>query len=1252
MARKRRGKKGKGKSRPKPQQQTQQQTQFLPEPNIIDQEDIVVAPPVLTKEQKKRLKRQRQKERKRQDKLLAQDVILGRRSTFDIEQKKLLEIQLQKEKEIKRFEELRKKEELRETPEYKKSKAGQRRAKKQRQKETKKAIKVAGFTKSVGMKELKKYNATTEMFELDLPTGDILENPKYLNKIIKEVVKAKIKELNLSTSDKIRVILLNDNNEGISTGFEKVDKGEFDFLDLIDNTKVSVDLQDYNGKDYLYSIVNSNKLELQIIRAPKFSGFVKGGEISKRSVITIKNDDDLCLGRCLVVALAIRDNHPQLKQIKLGRPNKKQNDIQTLLTHKLYTDAGVEEGVGDLEKVSQFEEYLDCCITIVDSDCFNSVIYPDINSKDYKPKLFNIYLYKSGNHIDLINNTKVAGFFGKNYFCHNCKTTYGSKGKHKCNFKCNICCSTNCDCIGIKDFTKVGSWTNCCDCNRFFPSKTCFNNHITNKTCDKVWKCNCCKKVLDRNKHPPEKHKCGDYECKSCGQVVGKDHKCYLFPKPIKPFSEKYIFFDFEATQNTGKHEINLAVSQYYDSPTPIIHYDIDSFCSWLFDKKHKGFTILAHNGKGYDYQFIMKWIYTKSSYKPFVIYAGSKIMSFSIKEGLNIRFVDSVNFLAMRLEDFPSTFGIKELKKGFYPHLFNTKENENYIGEIPDEDDFCYNSFKEDKRIEFREWWADKVDNDYVWNNKKELLEYCISDVDILRRCMIKFRQLYIDIADIDPLQYTTIASVCMAIYKGHYIVENYNTDYKEAVLNDSLDFFKQSVIEQVFREKKIALFDYDDSKFIRQGFFGGRTNSIAIKYNFKEGETGRYADITSLYPTTNFYDEYGLGHLTKITDITREVRNKLINKEFTGFVKLDISPPTDLYLPVLPTKGEKLVFDLKRKTGIWATPELYTALDKGYKINEIFEIRYYSRTSNSLFKSYVSKFLKLKQESSGKPDWVKTDEDLDKYIKDYKDKQGILLDKSNIKKNKGLRAVSKLCLNSLWGKFGQRDNLPQTEITSSVKTFNNLMFSDRYTNQNIFFIDEDRVEIKYKTKESELPLSNTNIGIACFTTAHARTRLYQGLNKLNRQVLYFDTDSIVYKYNPNNKEHFELPIGDLLGEWTDELEGGKIVNTFLGAGPKNYSYETDDGVYHTKVKGFTLNYSASKKINHHTIFDIVDNYRKDKKDNYIEVDYFNIVRNKDKSLKSVIQPKKYSFVYNKRQICPENEFGDIMTLPFGYKK
>jgi hypothetical protein len=56
---------------------------------------------------------------------------------------------------------------------------------------------------------------------------------------------------------------------------------------------------------------------------------------------------------------------------------------------------------------------------------------------------------------------------------------------------------------------------------------------------------------------------------------------------------------------------------------------------------------------------------------------------------------------------------------------------------------------------------------------------------------------------------------------------------------------------------------------------------------------------------------------------------------------------------------------------------------------------------------------FLKLKQESSGFPSWVQSENDKDRYIEDYRRAEGIALDKASISKYSGQRTLTKLKLN-----------------------------------------------------------------------------------------------------------------------------------------------------------------------------------------------------------------------------------------------
>ena len=312
--------------------------------------------------------------------------------------------------------------------------------------------------------------------------------------------------------------------------------------------------------------------------------------------------------------------------------------------------------------------------------------------------------------------------------------------------------------------------------------------------CDTVKKCNDCSRIIT-GKYV-NSHRCGYSECTNCGKYVGKDHKCYLKKVkakggncmtgkkepcknndsikktdccyPCRTYTEKYMFYDFEATQNTGTHTVNLSIAQDFDG-NEYVHNSIDEFCKYFLNDKYKGYTFIAHNSKGYDSHFVLKWLIDQGI-KPYCIYNGAKIMFMEIPK-LSIRFIDSLNFLQMPLKSFPKTFGMNELKKGYFPHYFNKKCNENYVGPIPSKKHYGYNQMKPDERAKFLKWYDDRVSENYVFDFEKEIVDYCRSDVDILRRSLIKFREDFIQLEDIDPLRYITIASVCMTIYRSNYM-------------------------------------------------------------------------------------------------------------------------------------------------------------------------------------------------------------------------------------------------------------------------------------------------------------------------------------------------------------------------------------------------------------------------------------------------------------------------------------------------
>lgn len=105
------------------------------------------------------------------------------------------------------------------------------------------------------------------------------------------------------------------------------------------------------------------------------------------------------------------------------------------------------------------------------------------------------------------------------------------------------------------------------------------------------------------------------------------------------------------------------------------------------FSEENVGATVICHNFKGYDSYPILQYL-RDHAVLPEVITTGSKYMSINIPV-CKIRMIDSLNFIPMPLGAIPVPFGETELAKGYFPHLFNRKENQNDILEhLPD---LCY---------------------------------------------------------------------------------------------------------------------------------------------------------------------------------------------------------------------------------------------------------------------------------------------------------------------------------------------------------------------------------------------------------------------------------------------------------------------------------------------------------------------------------------------------------------------------------
>ncbi len=447
------------------------------------------------------------------------------------------------------------------------------------------------------------------------------------------------------------------------------------------------------------------------------------------------------------------------------------------------------------------------------------------------------------------------------------------------------------------------------------------------------------------------------------------------------------------------------------------------------------------------------------------------------------------------------------------------------------------------------------------------------------------------------------------------------------------------------------------------RDAFFGGRTNGGYLFYKAQKGEKIKYIDINSLYPYVNKWKSWPIGHPTILTASELD-QGKVVDCYF-GIICCKILPPRRLWHPVLPVRlhGKQMfplcrtcaetsdsgpcTHDVRQRalTGTWVSEELKLALAAGYKLLSLYEVWHFEDSSDTLFKGYINKFLRLKQQSRGWPAFAQTPEQKRTYLEDYEAAEGVELVPDEIEENVGLYQVAKVCLNSFWGKFGQRPNLGNIKFINEEDEFWKFILSEQHEITDLEFHGEQWAQLQYKQKcefvESGI---TTNIVIAAFTTAYARCHLWTTLNQLGDRCLYWDTDSVIYV---SRLGAWDPPLGEFLGEFKDELGQGTYIKELVCAGPKNYGYITQTGSQCLKVRGFTLNPVASEVLNFGTVKQMVleadGNFGAQTREVNMGTTF---CRNK-KTWTVTTKPltKKYKIVYDKRIIM-----NDFSTVPWGY--
>lgn len=304
---------------------------------------------------------------------------------------------------------------------------------------------------------------------------------------------------------------------------------------------------------------------------------------------------------------------------------------------------------------------------------------------------------------------------------------------------------------------------------------------------------------------------------------------------------------------------------------------------------------------------------------------------------------------------------------------------------------------------------------------------------------------------------------------------------------------------------------------------------------------------DVNSLYP--HIMNKF----LMPSTNVRKFEGNILeINKHAFGIFEAKITCPTDLKIPVLQTKvkvngGIRTISPTGTWTGSHTSEELKLAIQHGYSVEVL---RGYTFDQRSLFKSYVDTLYKIKQ---------------------------------NTPKSDPMYLVSKLLLNSLYGKFGMNPNLPSNIILSNDEV--ELFIEDNRDK----FIFEDIVNLnngsslivysnKYNEKGSTFTHKNINVAIASYITSYARIFMYNVLTQKGYKIYYMDTDSVVVDKPIDNKLIHDSKLGLL----SLDLK----YDEFVAIAPKVYGGIGTDSKGNksefVKIKGFknSIPFSDLKKL------------------------------------------------------------------------
>jgi hypothetical protein len=343
----------------------------------------------------------------------------------------------------------------------------------------------------------------------------------------------------------------------------------------------------------------------------------------------------------------------------------------------------------------------------------------------------------------------------------------------------------------------------------------------------------------------------------------------------------------------------------------------------------------------------------------------------------------------------------------------------------------------------------------------------------------------------------------------------------------------------------------------FIRQGYFGGRTEIFKPYFEQKKGGLPLLPfDANSLYPAVMRENEFP-GNF--------DCFSFKYDGSKMGFFEAEVEVPHDMYVPPLGTmfavptmtehwkKGkksekmvatEKFIFPTGKFSGIWSTAELEYAKTLGVKVLKTGR-GCYLKNAGYLFKEFIDTLYEMRMQAQKICDGVGD-------------------------------VLTKLLMNSLYGKFG-------------IVLERELLTIDRGQSGVIPDIEIKKGKKSIRLCKTETKLNTfSNVGISAWVTSLSRIKMHKFYMECERELWYTDTDSLY----TTKRFTDSTELGFL--KW----EGKTVIPQAAFLLPKTYMLRADKNCFDViddkgkKVKSSTkivMKGFDKKKIRHFTIEDFM---------------------------------------------------------------